>query len=79
MEPGDLVLFDSYVPHRSGPNHTCAPRRAFYVTYNAASQGDCRTAYYERKRRIFPPECERIPGIPLPKESRLFNLGNPIR
>ena len=27
-QPGDLLLFDSYVPHRSGPNRTSAPRRA---------------------------------------------------
>jgi ectoine hydroxylase-related dioxygenase (phytanoyl-CoA dioxygenase family) len=78
-EPGDVVLFDSYVPHRSEPNAASTPRRALYITYNPTSQGDRRADYYERKRRVFPPECERIAGEPLSDESRVFNLGNPIR
>lgn len=77
--PGDLLLFDSYLPHRSGPNRSTQPRRALYVTWNRRSEGDRRADYYERKRRVFPPECERDPGAPLSEESRIFNLGNPIR
>ncbi|MDH4077137.1 MAG: phytanoyl-CoA dioxygenase family protein [Acidimicrobiia bacterium] len=41
---GDLVVFDSYTPHHSGPNTTDRPRRALYLTYNAASGGDMRAA-----------------------------------
>lgn len=78
-EPGDVVLFDSYVPHRSGPNRSRAPRRALYVTYNRASEGDRRDEYFALKRKAFPPECERVPGAPLDPASRIFNLGNPIR
>ncbi len=78
-ELGDVVIFDSYVPHRSGPNRSDGPRRALYVTYNPASQGERRAEYFERKRRVFPPECERDPDAPLAPESRVFNLGNPIR
>jgi hypothetical protein len=78
-EPGDVVLFDSYVPHRSGPNRSSAPRRALYVTYNRASEGDRRDEYFALKRKAFPPECERVPGAPLDESSRIFNLGNPIR
>ncbi len=77
--PGDLVLFDSYVPHRSGPNRSDRPRRALYVTWNRASEGDRRADYYERKRRAFPPECERDPAAPPDPEAADFNLGNPIR
>jgi 2-aminoethylphosphonate dioxygenase len=77
--PGDVLFFDSYLPHRSGPNASTRPRRALYVTYNRASEGDRREEYYALKRRAFPPECERVPGQELPPESRLFNLGNPIR
>ena len=60
--PGDVVLFDSFVPHRSGPNLTCNPRRVLYVTYNRASEGDHLRTYYNDKRRSFPPDCEREPG-----------------
>ncbi len=77
--PGDLVIFDSYVPHRSGPNRSAKPRRVVYATYNPASQGDRRADYFARKRRAFPPECERIPGSPPDPEAAVFNLGNPIR
>jgi hypothetical protein len=79
VEPGDLVLFDSYVPHRSGPNRSTSPRRALYVTYNRASEGSRRDEYFTLKRRAFPQECERVPGAPLDESARIFNLGNPIR
>lgn len=77
--PGDLLFFDSYVPHRSGPNRSAAPRRAWYITYNRASEGDRRADYYAHKRRSFPPECERDGWTPDPTAMRLYNLGNPIR
>jgi ectoine hydroxylase-related dioxygenase (phytanoyl-CoA dioxygenase family) len=53
VEPGDLLWFDSYVPHYSETNQTSSPRRAWYLTYNAASAGDFRTTYYEDKRGEF--------------------------
>ena len=59
---GDVVFFDSFAPHRSGPNLTGRPRRVLYVTYNRASAGDQRARYYADKRRSFPPDCEREPG-----------------
>lgn len=53
LAPGDLLWFDSYVPHRSGTNITEVSRRALYLTYNAASAGDFRSTYYEDKRATF--------------------------
>ena len=53
LEPGDLLLFDSYVPHYSETNQTDTARRAWYLTYNAASAGDFRATYYEDKLREF--------------------------
>ncbi len=47
--PGDVVLFDSYAPHRSETNTTDRPRRVLYLTYNAASKGDFRADYYRDK------------------------------
>ena len=58
-EPGDVVLFDSFVNHGSDPNMTDKPRRALYVTYNKLSDGDHRAQYYADKRRSYPPDCER--------------------
>ena len=50
---GAVLYFTSHAPHRSAPNHTDKPRRALYLTYNAASEGDRRNDYYlERDRAI---------------------------
>ncbi len=53
LEPGDLLFFDSYTPHYSDTNTTQRPRRAAYLTYNAASLGDHRDRYYADKRAEF--------------------------
>lgn len=58
-EPGDVLFFDSYLPHRSAPNLTGDPRRVLYVTYNKASEGDHREQYYADKRASYPPDIER--------------------
>jgi ectoine hydroxylase-related dioxygenase (phytanoyl-CoA dioxygenase family) len=60
-QPGDVVFFDSYTPHASGPNLTPEPRRVLYITYNRLSAGDHRVRYYADKRRNFPPDIERDP------------------
>jgi len=61
-QPGDILLFDSFVPHRSGPNLSSRPRRALYLTYNMRSQGECRDQYYVDKRKNYPPDIEREAG-----------------
>ncbi|ARV58119.1 phytanoyl-CoA dioxygenase [Nostocales cyanobacterium HT-58-2] len=60
-KPGDAVFFDSYAPHRSGPNLTGHPRRVLYLTYNRRSEGDHRLQYYADKRKSYPPDIEREP------------------
>ena len=76
--PGDIIVFDAWVPHRSGPNRSAGPRRSYYLTFNPASAGDHRAAYYARKRECFPPEYERQPGVDYAARGRQFNLGNPF-
>jgi len=62
LAPGDAVVFDCYLPHRSGPNASGRPRRNLYLTYNRARDGDHRERYFADKRRSFPPDNEREPG-----------------
>ncbi|HLI12855.1 MAG TPA: phytanoyl-CoA dioxygenase family protein [Alphaproteobacteria bacterium] len=62
LAPGDVVFFDSFAPHRSGPNLSAKPRRALYVTWNRLREGDHRARYFAEKRRSFPPDIEREPG-----------------
>jgi ectoine hydroxylase-related dioxygenase (phytanoyl-CoA dioxygenase family) len=59
---GDVVFFDSYVPHGSLANLSAHQRRVLYVTYNRLSEGDHRERYFAEKRRNFPPDVEREPG-----------------
>jgi ectoine hydroxylase-related dioxygenase (phytanoyl-CoA dioxygenase family) len=61
-DPGDAVFFDSFAPHRSGPNSSSKPRRVLYITYNRLSDGDHREQYYADKRKSYPPDCERVAG-----------------
>jgi 2-aminoethylphosphonate dioxygenase len=60
--PGDVLFFDSYVPHASKPNATDRPRRILYLTYNARARGDHRARYFADKRANFPPDIERGAG-----------------
>lgn len=60
-EPGDVVIFDSYVPHRSEPNRTGKDRRVYFATYNRLSEGDHLAAYYADKHASFPPDVDRDP------------------
>lgn len=53
VAPGDLLWFDSYTPHRSDTNRSERARRALYLTYNAARDGDLRARYYDDKRAEF--------------------------
>lgn len=78
-EAGDVLLFDSFIPHRSGANLTQTARRALYITYNRKSEGERREDYYADKRRNFPPECERIPGKDYSSGAGIYNVGNPIQ
>lgn len=77
-EPGDLIIFDAWVPHQSGPNHTNGPRRSYYLTFNPLAAGDHRADYYARKRELFPPEYERKAGVDYAAIGKQFNLGNPF-
>nr|D0E8I4.1 RecName: Full=2-aminoethylphosphonate dioxygenase; AltName: Full=2-oxoglutarate dioxygensase; AltName: Full=Alpha-ketoglutarate/Fe(II)-dependent dioxygenase PhnY [uncultured bacterium HF130_AEPn_1]ACU83549.1 2-oxoglutarate dependent dioxygenase PhnY [uncultured bacterium HF130_AEPn_1] len=77
--PGDLVLFNSYVPHYSEANTSDRSRRAMFITYNRLSEGEKRLDYFKDKREKFPPEAERIEGKDYSSAESLYNLGNPIK
>jgi ectoine hydroxylase-related dioxygenase (phytanoyl-CoA dioxygenase family) len=54
-QPGDVVFFDSYVPHGSPANSSDSQRRNIYLTFNKASDGDLRQRYYDDKWESYPP------------------------
>jgi len=49
MRAGDVLWFHSRTPHRSGSNTSTRSRRALFLTFNAAAEGDLRSAYYADK------------------------------
>jgi hypothetical protein len=79
MQPGDVLFFGSYIPHRSGPNLTETSRRALYLTYNPVKEGNRYEQYYIDKRKNFPPDCEREPGRDYSTGEKIYNLANPIK
>ena len=75
--PRDVLLFDSYAPHRSGPNTTNKSRRIFYFTYNEKKYGNLYDTYFDKKRIEFPPDIERS-DTPVRIKGNKYNLANPI-
>ena len=57
--PGDVIIFDCFIPHRSKPNLSNNQRRNMYLTYNKKSEGDKRMKYYQRKEKEMPPDDKR--------------------
>ena len=62
LDEGDVVFFNSYVPHRSGPNLSNNSRAQIYVTYNKKIDGNFRKKYFAEKRVNYPPNNERLSG-----------------
>mmetsp|Transcript_18416 Transcript_18416/g.27365 ORF Transcript_18416/g.27365 Transcript_18416/m.27365 type:complete len:342 (-) Transcript_18416:516-1541(-) len=59
-EAGDIVAFNGWLPHRSKANSSPFPRRAVFLTYNAADEGDFHARYYERMAELRRQWRERI-------------------
>ena len=59
---GDIILFNSYVPHGSEANTSNKRRCNIYLTYNKASDGNHRLKYFSEKRKNYPPNDERDPN-----------------
>lgn len=76
--PRDVIIFDSFAPHRSGPNRTNGSRRIFYFTFNLAKEGHYYTDYIEKKRQELPPDIEREEGKDYKILGSKYNLANPI-
>lgn len=60
-EPGDIVYFDCYAPHKSAPNMSDKIRRIYFATYNRLSDGEHMAEYYADKHTTYPPDIDRDP------------------
>jgi 2-aminoethylphosphonate dioxygenase len=68
-DPGDVIFFDSYVPHGSPPNTSQRSRRNVYITFNRRSAGDFRERYYREKWASYPPN-----GMDQARESGTYRV-----
>ncbi|KZT54294.1 PhyH-domain-containing protein, partial [Calocera cornea HHB12733] len=79
LDTGDMLVFGSFLAHRSGPNNSPYGRAAIYATYNAISEGgDQHDDYYAHRRKIWPPTFEREPGIRYKEGYDLYAWGTPM-
>jgi Phytanoyl-CoA dioxygenase (PhyH) len=49
---GTICAFGGWVPHRSNPNQSNFARRAVFLTYNPATEGDYYDLYYQKMNQI---------------------------
>jgi hypothetical protein len=76
---GDILLFDSYLPHFSEKNMSSKSRRSAFITYSRLSEGESkRLAYYKDKREKFPPDCEREKDKDYSQGAAIYNVANPL-
>ncbi|KAJ2802208.1 hypothetical protein H4R20_003368 [Coemansia guatemalensis] len=75
---GDILIFGSYLAHKSDENTSNVSRANLYMTYNPLSEGDRREEYYADKRKKFPPLNERDPTKDYSEAAKTYNFANPI-
>jgi ectoine hydroxylase-related dioxygenase (phytanoyl-CoA dioxygenase family) len=69
---GDVVIFDSYLPHYSEMNESNRQRRVIYFPFQKKStMGLTREQYYIRKRQIAPPQSKSIDINNLNKQNQI--------
>ncbi|KAH0531007.1 hypothetical protein TsFJ059_005570 [Trichoderma semiorbis] len=78
LEPGQLLIFTSYLAHRSGPNHSNENRKALYATYNRASEGDLHQDYYELRKKEWPATHMRKEGETYEDGALRYAFGSPM-
>ena len=59
---GDILLFDSYVPHKSGSNNSKLPRPILFYTYTLSEHGDFYGKYHYDKFQNVPPDIHKEKG-----------------
>ena len=60
---GDVILFDSYIPHKSFSNNTDLCRPIVYFTYTPKSEGNFYEKYHSDKFKNVPPDIYRDKNV----------------
>jgi ectoine hydroxylase-related dioxygenase (phytanoyl-CoA dioxygenase family) len=78
LAPGELLIFGSYLAHRSGGNESKLSRKAIYATYNCAQEGDLHDKYYEDRAVVWPATHMRVEGEKYEMGMIRYGFGSPI-
>ncbi|KAL2831851.1 hypothetical protein BJY01DRAFT_254136 [Aspergillus pseudoustus] len=78
LQPGDILIFGSYLAHRSGANASSKDRRAVYATYNCAAEGDLHDQYYADRRELWPATHMRRDGEDYEEGRMRYGFGSPM-
>ncbi|CAG8319516.1 unnamed protein product [Penicillium salamii] len=78
LESGDLLVFGSYLAHRSGANVSPKDRRAIYATYNCATEGNLHEQYYSDRRKAWPATHMRREGQKYEEGRVRYAFGSPM-
>ncbi|KAJ5387284.1 Phytanoyl-CoA dioxygenase [Penicillium cosmopolitanum] len=78
LEPGDILVFGSYLAHRSGANTSSKDRRAIYATYNRAAEGNLHDQYYADRQKLWPATHMRKEGESYEEGRVRYAFGSPM-
>ncbi|CAG8402982.1 unnamed protein product [Penicillium salamii] len=78
LESGDLLVFGSYLAHRSGANVSPKDRRAIYATYNCVTEGNLHEQYYSDRRKAWPATHMRREGEKYEEGRVRYAFGSPM-
>lgn len=78
LAPGQVLIFGSYLAHRSGANTSEKDRKALYATYNVKREGDLHDEYYARRKVEFPPTHLRKKGDRFDEGAMRYAYGSPM-
>lgn len=77
--PGDVIIFSSYAPHYSKENLGKQDRRVVFLTFGRKMQSLNKThVYYDKKRKIFPQDSEKIPGVDYTEAAKIYSYSSPV-
>ncbi|KAJ5114175.1 Phytanoyl-CoA dioxygenase [Penicillium angulare] len=78
LQPGDILVFGSYLAHRSGANTSSKDRRAIYATYNCATEGNLHDQYYADRQKLWPATHMRENGVSYEEGRARYAYGSPM-
>ncbi|KAJ5775003.1 uncharacterized protein N7511_000014 [Penicillium nucicola] len=78
LEAGDILIFGSYLAHRSGANTSSKDRRAVYATYNCATDGNLHDQYYIDRQKLWPATHMRKEGESYEEGRARYAFGSPM-